>query len=82
MGFIIWIVFGGLAGWIASLIMKTNESQGTVTDILVGIVGAAIGGYLSTMLGIGAVTGFNVPSLIIAVIGSVILIALLRAIKR
>lgn len=82
MGIIIWIIFGGIVGWIASLIMKTNSQQGMLLDILVGIVGAVIGGWIMSMLGESPVTGFNLYSFIVAIIGAVILIAIVRALRR
>ena len=81
MGIIIWIIFGGLVGWIASLIMKT-EGQGIILDIVVGIVGAVIGGWLMSFFGQSAVTGFNFYSFLVAVLGAVVLIAIVKALRR
>lgn len=82
MNILLWIVFGALAGWIASMIMGTNARQGLLMDIVIGIVGALLGGWLSSALfGVG-VTGFNFTSLLIAVVGAVVLIAIIRAIWR
>lgn len=81
MGILLWIVFGALAGWIASLIMKTDSQQGTLANIGIGIVGALIGGFLMSFLGGSGVTGFNLYSLLVAVLGAVILIAILKAIR-
>lgn len=74
LGIIAWIVFGGLAGYIASLIMRTNEEQGAVGNVIVGIVGAIIGGWLMEALGGQGTTGFNFYSLIVAIVGAVILL--------
>lgn len=74
MGILLWIIFGALAGWIASMVMKTDSSQGTVTDILLGVIGAVVGGFLMNMIGQPGVTGFNVYSLLVAVIGASLLI--------
>ena len=82
MGIILWIVFGALAGWIASLVMKTDAQQGALANIAVGIVGAMIGGFLMSFLGGSGVTGFNLYSLLVAVLGATVFIALLRAISR
>lgn len=79
MGIIGWIVLGGLAGWIASMIMGTNKSMGLVANIVVGIVGALIGGFLFSVIGAADITGFNLWSLFVAVIGSVVLLGLVRA---
>lgn len=76
MNIIIWIIFGALAGWIASIIVKTNGEQGAIGNIVVGIIGAFIGGMVSRTFGGPDVTGFNLTSLIVAVVGSVILLAI------
>jgi len=80
---LVWVIIGGIAGWLASLVMKTNRSQGLLMDIIVGIVGGLIGGWLLTAIGVGgAVTGLNLGSLLTAFIGAVILLALLRVLRR
>ena len=81
MGWLAWIIIGALAGWLASIAMKTNREQGLLLDIVVGIVGALIGGFVFNALGIGGVTGFNLWSLFVAFIGAVILLAVLRAVS-
>ena len=82
MSIITWIILGALAGWLASLIMKTNKEQGCLMDIVVGIVGAFIGGFVMSFFGGGGVSGFNIPSILVAVIGAVILLAIVRAVRR
>jgi uncharacterized membrane protein YeaQ/YmgE (transglycosylase-associated protein family) len=82
MGILLWILFGALAGWIASVLMKTNYSQGTVMDIVLGIVGAVVGGFLMGMVGQPGVTGFNLYSMVVAVIGAVVVIYLGRVLRR
>lgn len=82
MNIILWVVFGALAGWIASLIMRTNQSQGLLMDILMGIVGAVVGGFVVNLFGASGVTGFNLYSLIVAVFGAIILIGIGRVITR
>ena len=78
-----WIIVGGIAGWLASIVMKTNRQQGCLTDIIVGVLGGIIGGFVLDQLGIaGEVTGFNLSSIIVAFIGAVILLGLLRLIQR
>jgi uncharacterized membrane protein YeaQ/YmgE (transglycosylase-associated protein family) len=78
-----WIIVGAIAGWLASIVMKTNASQGLLMDIIVGIVGGLIGGFLLDALDIGgAVTGINLGSILVAFIGAVVLLALLRLIRR
>jgi uncharacterized membrane protein YeaQ/YmgE (transglycosylase-associated protein family) len=82
MNFLLWILLGAIAGWIASLIMKTNRSQGTLMDIVVGIIGAFLGGFLFETFGRSGVTGFNLYSLLVAVIGAVVLLFLVRLVRR
>ncbi len=76
-----WIIFGALAGWIASIIMKTDAEQGAVANIIVGIVGAVIGGFIVRTLGGSGVTGFNFGSLLVAILGAVVLLAVVRAFR-
>ncbi|MEO6063210.1 MAG: GlsB/YeaQ/YmgE family stress response membrane protein [Thermoflexales bacterium] len=85
MNFIIWIVVGGIIGWLASMIMNTNGSQGTLIDIVVGIVGAFLGGLiLSPLLGIGTINdgNFSLPALLVSLLGAVILLAIVRLFRR
>jgi len=79
MGILLWILFGALAGWIASLIMRTDS--GTVTDIIMGVIGAVVGGFLMSLAGQSGVTGFNLYSLVVAVVGSVVVIYLGRMLR-
>ncbi len=82
MGILAWIIFGALAGWIASLLMSTNEEQGAFMNIVVGIAGAMIGGFGARLLGANGVTGFNLSSLFIAIIGSVVLLGIYKAVSH
>ncbi len=82
MGIILWIIFGALVGWVASLIMKTDAEQGAVLNIVVGIVGAVIGGWFMNALGEGGVGGFNLYSFLVALLGAVVLIAIAKALRR
>jgi uncharacterized membrane protein YeaQ/YmgE (transglycosylase-associated protein family) len=78
MGILSWIIVGLLAGWIAGMIMK-GSGYGVVGNIVVGIVGALLGGFLSTTLFDGvSLSGFNLQSLLIAILGSIVLIFLVR----
>lgn len=80
---IVWIIFGALAGWIASIIMRTNAEQGALANIVVGIIGAFIGGFLMKALtGNDGVTGFNLGSLLVAILGAVILLAIVKMFRR
>ena len=74
MGILLWIIFGALAGWIASIIMKTDSGQGTVSDIIMGIIGAVVGGFFMNLFGQSGITGFNLYSLVVAVIGAIVVI--------
>jgi uncharacterized membrane protein YeaQ/YmgE (transglycosylase-associated protein family) len=75
MGFIAWIVLGLISGFIASKIVN-RTGQGLILDIVLGIVGALVGGWVFTKLGYAGVTGFNIYSMIVAVIGAIILLLL------
>jgi uncharacterized membrane protein YeaQ/YmgE (transglycosylase-associated protein family) len=80
---LVWIIVGAIAGWLASIVMRTNSSQGLLEDIVIGIVGGILGGFILDALNIGGqVTGLNVGSIVVAFIGAVILIALLRMLRR
>lgn len=81
MGLILWIIFGALAGWIASMVMNTDAEQGAIMNIVLGVLGAIAGGFVANLLGFAGVTGFNIYSLFIAVIGAIFLIGLRRAIE-
>ena len=78
MSFLAWIVLGAISGWLASIVMKTNRQQGLIMDIIVGIVGALIGGFIFNSLGLSGVTGFNLGSLLVAFIGAIVLLGILR----
>jgi len=79
---IVWIIFGALAGWIASIIMKRDAQMGAMTNIVVGIVGAFIGGFLMNLFGASGVTGFNIYSLLVAILGAVVLLLLVGMMQR
>jgi uncharacterized membrane protein YeaQ/YmgE (transglycosylase-associated protein family) len=79
MGILGWIILGGLAGWIASLLTGTRE--GCIANIIVGIIGALIGGFLFSLIGRAPFMTLNLGSLFVAVVGSVILIAIVRAVQ-
>jgi len=72
MGIITWIIMGGVAGWLASMIMKTDASQGILLNVVVGIIGAVVGGFVFNLFGAAGVTGFNIYSLLVATIGAAI----------
>jgi len=80
LGFIGWIVLGGLAGWVASMFTGTNERQGLLGNIIAGIIGGLVGGFVFSLFGGAGVTGFNLWSFIVAVVGAVIVLLIWRAI--
>jgi uncharacterized membrane protein YeaQ/YmgE (transglycosylase-associated protein family) len=84
MGIILWLVMGGLVGWIASMIMGTNGQQGIILNVAVGIVGALIGGWLiGPLLGAGSINdGLTVMSFVVSLIGAVLLLAIVSFFKR
>ncbi len=82
MGILSWIILGLVAGAIAKLILPGKDPGGIIVTIIIGIVGAVVGGFIATRLGFGNVTGFNFYSLIIAIIGSIILLLIYRMVMR
>lgn len=81
MDLLVYLVFGALAGWIASMIMGTDARQGAFMNIVVGIVGAFLGGMLMNAFGQPGVTGFNLYSIFVAILGSVVLLWLYRVLR-
>lgn len=82
MNIIVWIIFGALAGWIASIIMGRNAEMGAIANIIVGIVGALIGGFIMNALGAPEVGGFNFYSLLVAIGGAVLLLFVVGLFRR
>lgn len=80
MDFIIWIVFGALAGWVADIVMASDH--GLIEDVVLGVIGAFVGGFIMNQFGQPGVTGFNIYSLVVAVIGAVVLIFIGRALHK
>lgn len=81
MGILLWIVFGALAGWIASMFMKSDSDQGLVMDIIMGVIGSVVGGFIMEFFGKSGVTGFNLYSMMVAVLGACIVIAIGRKLR-
>lgn len=80
---IVWIIVGALAGWIASMIMKTDASMGALANIVVGIIGALIGGWVVGLFGIDVADGaLRIESILTAILGACILLAILKAVRR
>ncbi|GIV97324.1 MAG: transglycosylase [Herpetosiphonaceae bacterium] len=85
MNIIIWLIVGGIIGWIASLIMGTDESQGILLNVIVGIVGALIGGFLlAPLFGTGTITegDFSLSGLLVSLLGAIILLAIVNLFRR
>lgn len=85
MNLIIWLIAGGLIGWVASLLMRTDGEQGVVLNVLVGIVGAAIGGWLiSPMVGVATINDgmLSMGSLVVSLLGAIVLLAIVNLIQR
>jgi len=74
MGILSWIVVGGIAGWLSTKVIKPKKKKGCFTGILLGIVGAILGGFIVSLFGGTSVTGFNIYSILVATFGAVILI--------
>jgi uncharacterized membrane protein YeaQ/YmgE (transglycosylase-associated protein family) len=82
MGIITWIILGLIVGALAKWIMPGKDPGGIIVTILLGIAGAMVGGFLSSAAGLGSVTGFNIGSLVIALVGALILLWLFRMIRK
>ena len=85
MNFIIWLIVGGLIGWLASIVMKTNGQQGLFLNVIVGIFGAMLGGWvISPLVGVGTINqdNFSMPALLVSFVGAVILLAIVNFIRR
>jgi uncharacterized membrane protein YeaQ/YmgE (transglycosylase-associated protein family) len=85
MNFIVWLIVGGLIGWIASKVMRTDAQQGVVLNVVVGIVGALLGGWLITpLLGRGTINqnDFSLAGLLVSLLGAIILLAIVNLLRR
>lgn len=82
MGILAWIILGGIAGWVASMIAGNNGEQGVIGNIIVGIIGAFIGGFIFSLLGGEGVSGFNLWSLLVAIAGATLLLFIIRGFRR
>lgn len=82
MGILGWIIIGAIAGWIASIVTGNDRKMGAWANIAVGIVGGFIGGFIMNLLGGVGITGFNLWSLLVAVIGAVVLLWIVNTIRR
>ena len=85
MNLIIWLVLGGIVGWLASILMKTDAQQGLLLNVVVGIVGAMVGGWLiSPLVGVATINqdNFSLPGLLVSFVGAVILLAVVNLFRR
>ncbi|EDX8355949.1 GlsB/YeaQ/YmgE family stress response membrane protein [Salmonella enterica] len=83
MGIIAWIIFGLIAGVIAKLLMPGRDGGGFILTCILGIVGAVVGGWLATMFGIGgSISGFNLHSFLVAVVGASVVLVIFRLLRR
>ena len=85
MNFIIWLIVGGVIGWLASIFMKTDGQQGIVLNVIVGIVGALLAGWtISPMLGVGTINqdNFSLPSLLLSFVGATLLLVIANLVRR
>ena len=85
MNIIIWLIVGGIIGWLASLMMKTDGQQGIILNVVVGIVGAMLGGWLlSPLLGAGTInqSNFSLPALVVSFLGAAILLGIVNLVRR
>ncbi len=82
MNWFIWIIFGGLAGWVASMLTKRNGSMGIIANVIVGIIGSWLGGFIMSLFGAAGVTGFNLRSFVVAVIGAAVLLGIFSLVSK
>ena len=85
MNFIIWIVIGGILGWLASIVMKTDAQQGMILNVVVGVVGALLGGWLlAPLFGTGTINqnDFSIGSLLVSFLGAIVLLAVVNLLRR
>ncbi len=85
MNFIIWLIIGGVIGWLASILMKTNDQQGMVLNVVVGIVGALLAGwFISPLVGVGTINqnNFSLTGMLVSFVGAAILLAIVNLFRR
>jgi len=83
--FIVWLIVGGLIGWVASMMMRTDGQQGVFLNVVVGIVGAAIGGwFISPLVGVGSINqgAFSIGALVVSLLGAIVLLAIVNLVRR
>ena len=84
MGIIVWLIVGGIVGWLASLIMRTDGQQGILLNIVVGIVGALLAGFIiSPLVGVGTINaGLSIGTFLVSLVGAVVLLAIVNLFRR
>jgi uncharacterized membrane protein YeaQ/YmgE (transglycosylase-associated protein family) len=85
MNIVVWLVVGGVIGWLASIFMKTDAQQGIILNVIVGVIGAALGGFvISPLVGISTINqdNFSLPALLVSFVGAVILLAIVNLMRR
>ena len=83
--FVVWLIAGGFIGWLASIAMRTNAQQGAILNIVIGIAGAFIAGYVLTpLLGVGTINSgdFSLPALLVSLLGAIVLLAIVSLVRR
>lgn len=85
MNILIWLVVGGVIGWLASILMRTDGQQGMILNVVVGVVGAMVGGWvISPLVGVGTINqdNFSVPAMVVSLLGAVLLLAIVNLVRR
>jgi uncharacterized membrane protein YeaQ/YmgE (transglycosylase-associated protein family) len=84
MGILVWLIVGGVVGWLASIVMRTDAQQGILLNVIVGIVGALLAGFVvSPMLGVGTINeGISVATFLVSLVGAIILLAIVNLFRR
>jgi len=84
MSLIIWLIVGGIVGWLASLVMRTDGQQGIILNVVVGVVGALLAGWLvSPLVGVGTINqGISIATIVVSLIGAIILLAIVNLFRR
>ena len=85
MNFIIWLVIGGIIGWLASMVMRTDAQQGVILNVVVGIIGAMLGGWLiSPLVGVPTINqnAFSLPAMLVSLVGAIILLGIVNLFRR
>jgi uncharacterized membrane protein YeaQ/YmgE (transglycosylase-associated protein family) len=84
MGILVWLIVGGVVGWLASIVMRTDAQQGVLLNVVVGIVGALLAGFIvSPLLGIGTINeGVSIGTFLVSLVGAIILLAIVNLFRR